>query len=243
MIVSNTVSIPVAGNPMQAYLARPAADGNFPSVIVLEGVFGFDDELRRITELLASFGYVGLAINYFHRTDPDFKQPYTDEGRAAGEEATKTVKKADVLADVGAARDWLNNQPFVDNGHVGTWGFGFGGTLAYLAATLPGINASVAFYGQSIVSLMPDGEAAPIEDTKDLRAPLLLVFGGQDRLISTSDVDVITESLRANGKKFDLQLYPSVGHSFFRTTTDTRSAREAADAWDRVQAFFGKHLK
>jgi carboxymethylenebutenolidase len=243
MIVSKTVSIAVADGAMPAFLARPAADGIFPSVIVLEGVFGFDDELRRTTELLASFGYVGLAINYFHRTDPDFKQPYTDEGRAAGEEATKTVKKADVLADVGAARDWLNAQDFVESGHVGAWGFGFGGTLAYVAATLPGINASVAFYGQSIVSLLPDGEAAPIEDTKSLRAPLLLVFGGQDQLISQSDIDVITESLRSNGKKFDIQLYPNVGHSFFRTTTDTTSAREAADAWDRVQAFFGKYLK
>ncbi len=243
MIVSSNVSIAVADGSMPAFLARPSADGAFPAVVVLEGVFGFDDELRRITELLASFGYIGLAINYFHRTDPDFKQPYTDEGRAAGEVATQNVKKADVLADVSAARDWLNSQDFVDNGHVGTWGFGFGGTLAYVTATLPGINAAVAFYGQSIVSLMPDGEAAPIEDTKNLRAPLLLVFGGQDRLISTNDVDVITDALKSNGKKFDVQLYPNVGHSFFRTTTDTTSAREAADAWDRVQAFFGKHLK
>ena len=243
MIVSSDVSIAVADGSMTAYLARPSANGAFPAVVVLEGVFGFDDELRRITELLASFGYVGLAINYFHRTDPDFKQPYTDEGRAAGEAATANVKKSDVLADVGAARDWLNAQDFVDSGHIGTWGFGFGGTLAYVTATLPGINAAVAFYGQSIVSLMPDGEAAPIEDTKDLRAPLLLVFGGQDRMISTSDVDVITDALKSYGKKFDVQLYPNVGHSFFRTTTDSTSTREAADAWDRVQAFFGKHLK
>ena len=243
MIATNTVSIAIADGAMSAYLARPAKDGSFPAVIVLEGVFGFDDELRRITELLAAFGYVGLAINYFHRTDPDFKQPYTAEGRAAGEEATKTVKKADVVTDIAAARDWLNRQDFVDNGHVAVWGFGFGGTLAYLAATLPGISASVAFYGQSIVSLMPDGEAAPIEDTRDLRAPILLVFGGQDQLITASDIDVITESLRSNGKKFEVQTYPNVGHSFFRTTTDTTSAREAADAWDRVQAFFAKHLK
>jgi carboxymethylenebutenolidase len=243
MIVSTDVSIPVADGTMPAYLARPSADGTFPAVIVLEGVYGFDDELRRITELLASFGYVGLAVNYFHRTDPDFKQPYTPEGRAAGEIATKGVKKADVLADVSAARDWLNSQDFVESGHVGTWGFGFGGTLAYVTATLPGLNAAVAFYGQSNVSLMPDGEAAPIEDTKNLRAPLLLVFGGQDQLITQSDVELITDSLRSHNKKFDLQLYPNVGHSFFRTTTDTTSAREAADAWDRVQAFFGKYLK
>jgi carboxymethylenebutenolidase len=243
MIATSTVSIAIEDGTMPAYLARPSADGAFPAVIVLEGVFGFDDELKRITELLASFGLVGLAINYFHRTDPDFKQPYTDEGRAAGEAATKNVRKSDVLTDVSAARDWLNSQDFVDTSHVGMWGFGFGGTLAYVCATLPGINAAVAFYGQSIVSLMPDGEAAPIEDTKNLRAPLLLIFGGQDQLIGQSDIDIITDSLRSHGKKFDIQVYPNVGHSFFRATSGTTSAREAADAWDRVQAFYGKYLK
>jgi carboxymethylenebutenolidase len=228
---------------MPAYLARPGSQGTFPAVIVLEGIYGFDDELRRITDLLAGFGYVGLAINYFHRTHPALAEPFTPEGRARGEAAAEAVKKEQARADVAAARDWLNEQPFVDTGHVGTWGFGFGGTIAFVSAALAGINAAVVFYGQSIASLMPSGEAAPLEDVKQIRAPLLLVFGGQDVLISHSDVDLITRTLEANHKKFEVQLYPNVGHSFFRATPDTHSTREAADAWDRGQAFFRKYLR
>ena len=168
---------------------------------------------------------------------------FHSEGRARGEAAAAAVKREQARADVAAARDWLNEQPFVDTGHVGTWGFGFGGTIAFVSATLAGINAAVVFYGQSIASLMPSGEAAPLEDVKQIRAPLLLVFGGQDVLISHGDVDLITNTLEANHKKFEVQLYPNVGHSFFRATPDTHSTREAADAWDRVQAFFRKHLR
>ena len=243
MIVSQDLEIPAGDSRMPAYLARPGSQGTFPAVIVLEGIYGFDDELRRITELLAGFGYVGLAINYFRRTHPALAEPFTPEGRARGEEAAAAVKREQARADVAAARDWLNEQPFVDTGHVGTWGFGFGGTIAFVSATLAGINAAVVFYGQSIASLMPSGEAAPLEDVKQIRAPLLLVFGGQDVLISHGDVDLITNTLEANHKKFEVQLYPNVGHSFFRATPDTHSTREAADAWDRVQAFFRKHLR
>jgi carboxymethylenebutenolidase len=243
MIVSTDLSIDVGDGSMPAYLARPGANGTYPAVIVLEGVYGFDDELKRITDLVASLGFVGLAINYFHRTNPLLSEPFTEEGRARGEAAAKAVKKADACTDVAAARDWLNDQPYVDSGHVGTWGFGFGGTIAFVTATLAGINAAVVFYGQSIASLMPSGEAAPIEDAKQIRAPLLLVFGGQDVLIGPSDVNTITSTLKSANKRFDVQMYPNVGHSFFRTTGNSSSTREAADAWDRVQAFFGKYLK
>jgi carboxymethylenebutenolidase len=242
MIQSADLTIDVGGLPMPAYLARPAEDGPHPAVIVLEGIYGFDEELRRITDLLASTGYVGLAINYFHRTHPDLQEPFTPEGRARGEAAAASVKVDQARADVAAARDWLSAQPFVGSGHVGSWGFGFGGTIAFVTATLPGLLAATVFYGQSIASPMPSGEPAPLSEVKDIRAPLLLVFGGQDMLISPGDVDTITAALTAANKRFEVQLYPEVGHSFFRTTVVSTATREAADAWDRVQAFLRKYL-
>jgi carboxymethylenebutenolidase len=242
MIHSTDLTIDVAGSAMPAYLARPAGDAQYPAVIVLEGVYGFDDELKRITDLLASTGYVGLAINYFHRTNPTLREPFTPEGRARGEAAAAKVTKVSARADIEAARDWLNQQPYVRNGRTGMWGFGFGGTVAFVASTLAGFQAAVVFYGQSIASLMPSGEAAPLEDVPSVRTPLLLVFGGQDELIGSHQVELIGERLRRNEKKFNVQMYPNVGHSFFRTTAATQTAREAADAWDRVQAFFRKRL-
>jgi carboxymethylenebutenolidase len=242
MIVSADLTIDVAGHAMPAYLARPSTGEPRPAVIVLEGVCGFDAELRRITDLLASTGYVGLAINYFYRTNPRFEEPFTPEGRARGQEAARSVTREDARGDVAAARDWLNEQAFVERGHVGTWGFGFGGTVAFVAATLPGLGATISFYGQSIASPLPSGEPAPLEDAKDVRAPLLLVFGGKDELIGATEVERIEASLSSFHKSFEVQRYPNVGHSFFRANVESTALREAADAWDRVQAFLHRHL-
>ncbi len=242
VIESRHIQVDVGGKPMPCYLSRPAGAGTYPAVIVLEGVYGFDEELTRLTDLVASFGFVGLAINYFHRDAPDLKEPFTPEGRARGEAATKTVTKAGAHADVAAARDWLNEQPFVTNGRIATWGFGFGGTMAFTTATLPGLNAAVVFYGQSIASSLPSGEPAPIWDAREIRAPLLLIFGGKDEMIGQRDIGKITETLTADNKRFDVQIYPNVGHSFFRATGTGGAARESADAWDRVQAFLRRNL-
>ncbi|HXP93183.1 MAG TPA: dienelactone hydrolase family protein [Candidatus Binatia bacterium] len=239
---SRELIIDVDGNPMECYLAAPERAKPAPAVIVLEGIYGFDDEMRRVTDLVASAGFVGLAINYFYRTHPQYRQEFSPEGRQRGNQALRTVTKEGLRHDVAAARDWLNEQEFVDFGKIATWGFGFGGTVAFITATLPGIRGAVVFYGQSIDDTMPSGEPAPITDAKAIRAPLLLVFGGLDEQITSNDIATITSRLTDEGKRFDVQVYPTVGHSFFREGVASVTLREIADAWDRVQAFLRKRF-
>jgi carboxymethylenebutenolidase len=224
-MITDQLTITTPGGAMPAYLARPSGTKPKPAVIVLEGVYGFDDEMRRMTDLVASAGYVGLAVDYLR-----------GKGVPAGFDAKGVVD------DIAAARDWLNDQEFVDHGDVALWGFGIGGSVAFLAATLPGLRASIAFYGQSIAKALPDGSDAPIKEAENIRTPLLLVFGGRDELVTTDDVGRIRTRLDAAGKKYDIEVYPNVGHSFFRQDADTVSTREIADAWDRVQAFLRRWL-
>jgi carboxymethylenebutenolidase len=224
-MITEQLTIATPSGAMPAYLARPSQPQPKPAVIVLEGVYGFDDEMRRMTDLVASAGYVGLAVDYL---------------RGAG--VPGGFKAASVVDDVGAARDWLNNQDFVDHGDVALWGFGIGGSVAFMAATLPGLRAAIAFYGQSIAKELPDGSAAPIANAEQIRTPLLLVFGGRDELVTTDDVQSIRTRLETAGKKYDIEIYPNVGHSFFRQDADTVATREIADAWDRVQAFLKRWL-
>ena len=224
-MITTRLTITAPGGPMPAYLARPSANKPKPAVIVLEGVYGFDDEMRRMTDLVASAGYVGLAIDYLR-----------------GKGVPDGFRSATVANDVAAARDWLNEQNFVDRGDIAVWGFGIGGSVAFMAASLPGLRASIAFYGQSIAKSLPDGADAPIKYAEQIRAPLLLVFGGRDDLVTADDVQRIRTRLDAAGKRYDIEIYPNVGHSFFRQDTDTVATREIADAWDRVQAYLQRAL-
>jgi carboxymethylenebutenolidase len=224
-MINGDVTISSPGGKMPAYLARPDA-GEHPAVIVLEGVYGFDAEMRRMTDLVASAGFVGCAIDYLR-----------------GLPASEGFSAPGVARDISATRDWLNDQPFVARGKVALWGFGIGGSAAFMAASLPGLAAAIAFYGQSIAKGLPDGSDAPIRTAEEIRTPLLLVFGGRDEQITEDDIGRIRQRLQAAGKVAEIQIYANVGHSFFRESSDTIATREIADAWDRVQSFLKKHFK
>jgi carboxymethylenebutenolidase len=205
--------------PMPTYIAR-RDDTPRPAVIVLEGIYGFDDELRRITDLVGNAGYVGCAIDYLR-----------------GQDVAQGFHTATMADDIAITRDWLNEQKYVAHGKIAAWGFGVGGAVAFIGATLPGMSAAIAFYGQSITKGLPDGGDAPIKDADAIRTPLLLVYGGADTEISQAEIDRIRTRLNAAGKSADVQIYPTVGHSFFRQDLGTVATREIADAWDRVVSF------
>jgi len=171
-VYSQDLTITVDGNPMPCYLARPDGDVPRPAVIVLQEIFGVNTEVKRITDLVAAAGYVGLAINYYHRTHPDLNEPYNEQGLQNGFAAAGAVTKAGLLSDVKAAIEWLNAQDFVHTSRIATWGFCFGGTVAFVTATLDGLCAAVSFYGGHIAQPLPDGEAAPIDEAAQIQTPL-----------------------------------------------------------------------
>jgi carboxymethylenebutenolidase len=218
-MITETTTINGPRGPMQAYIAR-LDERPRPAVIVLEGIYGFDSELRRITDLVASAGYVGCAIDYLR-----------------GQDVAKGFHTATMADDLAITRDWLNERSYVAHGKIAAWGFGVGGAVAFIGATLPGMSAAIAFYGQSITRGLPDGGDAPIKDADKIRAPLLLVYGGADTEVTQPEIDRIRTRLSAAGKTADVQIYPSVGHSFFRQDLGTVATREIADAWDRVVSF------
>src|SRR5947209_14236682 len=222
MTVHNShIHIQHDGSSMPAYLARPdEGSGPHPAVIVLQEIFGVNKEVKRIADLVASAGYVALAINYYHRTHPDLNEPYSDEGMERGFAAAAKVSRDSLRKDVAAAITWLNEQEYVKAGKVATWGFCFGGTVAFLTGTLTGLSGAVCFYGSSIAKPMPDGSAPALDDAKDIRVPLLLAYGAQDPSITAEDIEKTREALNAADKVFEIEVYKNVGHAFFRESSE-----------------------
>ncbi len=240
---SQALSITVDGSPMPSYLARPDEDGPRPAVIVLQEIFGVNTEVKRIADLLASAGYVALAINYYHRTDPNLNEPYTPAGLEKGFAAAGKVTRATLRSDIAAALDYLDAQAFVTTGHVATWGFCFGGSVAFLSATFPGVAAAIAFYGGSIAAPFPSGEPEALADAAAVSAPLFLAFGGKDEYITAELVGRINAALTDAHKDFEVKVYPDQGHAFFRDSSAAlESSPDVADAWKRVQTFLHDHI-
>ncbi len=248
-MISQDITIQVDGSGMPAYLTRPQdGSGPHPAVIVLQEVFGFTPETKRVTELLSSIGYVGLAINYYHRSNPETNEPYTEDGNKRAFEAAARVSQRDIESDVRAAVEWLSGQSFVKRGKIATWGFGFGASAAFVTSDLRDLSGAILFYPAHLTTAMPSGGEPPIDRASDVNVPLLIIFGEKDYYVSRFDMDRINQSLKAAHKEVRLQIYPNVGHSFFRhgrpqavaelqRYSDESVAQAVADSWDLVKAF------
>ena len=236
------LTLTVDGNAMPSFLARPDGDEPRGAVIVLQEIFGVNTEVRRIAELVANAGYVALAINYYHRTDPQLNEPYTAEGLQKGFAAAGAVSRKTLRADVGAAIAYLEGQPFVKRGKIATIGFCFGGTVAFVTATLPGLAAAIPFYGGNIAAGLPNGEPEGLADAHDISVPLLLFFGGKDEYIDHAAIARIDKALIDAGKEYEIVSYPNVGHAFFRESSAAMNQHEVEDAWKKVQTFLAQHL-
>lgn len=242
IVQSSNVSIAVGSSKMPAYLARPDSPGAAPAVLLLQEIFGVTAEMRRIADLVASAGYVGLAINYYHRHDPNLDLQYNDEGIAKGRAAAATVTRESIGADIRAAIDWLNAQDFVRQGHIATWGFCAGGSMAFFSSMQRGVSAAICFYGGQIAKPLHSGGVPLIEEADKVHAPLLLIFGGKDQSIPPEDVERIDKALSGAKKQFYIHTYPNEGHGFFRKSSEDFGNPDVKDAWTRVQQFLKQTL-
>ena len=232
---TETVTIPVCELRMPAYVARPDVD-RAPGVIVVQEIFGVNADMRALADLIASAGYLAVAPAIFHRTDPAFEAGHDEAGYAKGRAARDETQPDTLIADIEATAAWLRAQPQFAGG-IATWGFCFGGSVAFLSATLPSIDAAVSFYGGQIA-------AGPrfIDAFADaLRAPLFFAFGGKDPYIPIEATRAIETRLTALGKSFEMRVYENEDHGFFRKGPDGNAG--SADVWPRIRAFLEQHLR
>ncbi len=232
------VDLTVTGERMPAYVARPDGKPN-GGVIVIQEIFGVDAGIRRITDLLASIGYLAVAPAVFHRTDPDFQAAHDPAGFERGRAAGTPLEVTQIVADVTAAAAYLRDQLGADAG-IATWGFCFGGSVAYLSATLPFVKAAVSFYGGQIAKAAAAHRPPLVALTAEVQAPLFLAFGGLDPYISRADIELVRQALEEHNKIFDLRVYAQEDHGFFRDGPDANEG--AREVWPRVQAFLATHL-
>jgi carboxymethylenebutenolidase len=83
---------------------------------------------------------------------------------------------------------------------------------------------------------------APIAFTETLRCPLLGLFGNEDSNPSPQDVDAIEAELKRQEKRYEFHRYDGAGHAFFTVDRSLYRPAAAVDGWQKIFAFFEKHL-
>src|SRR5216684_6587206 len=119
-VVSSEVSVKSGAAAMPAYLAKPATGGPYPALVVVMEAFGLNDQIRRITNQLASEGFVAIAPNLYFR-QPNNVVGYNDLPGAF--RLMGTVKDDQIVADMSAAIDHLKALKEVVKPSFGTVGF------------------------------------------------------------------------------------------------------------------------
>ncbi|MDE2142971.1 MAG: dienelactone hydrolase family protein [Elusimicrobia bacterium] len=210
------------GTRMAAHVARPQGGGRRPGLLVIQEAFGVNAHIRDVADRFAREGFTAIAPELYHRTAPGFEGAYGDFPSVAPH--YQSVTNETLAADLAAAHAWLVERGGVAEGNVAAIGFCMGGRAAFLAASLLPLKAAVSFYGAGIAPALLD--RAP-----RVRAPLLLVWGGQDAHIPPEQIAALTGALRAAGKPFINAEFSEAGHGFFCDARPAYHAPSAAAAW------------
>ena len=233
-----------SGDQIEAYHAQPLGEGPHPGVVVIHHMPGWDEWSIEVTRRFAHHGYPAISPHLYARLGPGDPDDLAAKARAAG-----GVADDQVMGDVAAAADWLRAQPGA-NGKVGVIGFCSGGRQAYLAACrLPDLDAAVDCWGGGVVVVDDPSQltelqpVAPLDLTKDMSAPLLGIFGNDDRSPTAEQVDRTEAELKRHGKAYEFHRYDGAGHAFFNwERSQAYRGEQAQDAWGHVFAFFERHL-
>jgi carboxymethylenebutenolidase len=236
-------TIPVPdGDPIHAYVARPAGDqGPYPGVILIHHMPGWDEFYQEFAERIARHGYLVVA--------PDL---YCRFGHGAPDDIAALARKEggvhdDTVVDYSAAaRDYLRQQ-LDSNGKAGIMGSCSGGRHALLAASrLDGIDAVVDLWGGGVMPKEgppnPARPVAPVEYTSSLSAPLLGIFGNDDKNPTPEDVNAHEAELRKQGKRYTFHRYDNASHGFFYYHKDAYRPEQTMDAWEKIFAFYTETL-
>ena len=128
------------------------------------------------------------------------------------------------LKDTAAAIEYARRQA---GKKVGVIGYCFGGTIAWLAAARPGVDAAVGYYG---------GQIAKFTDEHP-KAPIMLHFGKLDQHIPKQSIDAVQA---ANPEV--LVFWYDAGHGFNCNDRASYNAEAAKLARERSLEFLKKHL-
>jgi carboxymethylenebutenolidase len=202
---------------------------------------GYDRATKEIARRFAELGYDAICPNLYWREAPGA----SPEDAAATVRGQGGVPDARLLGDVAGAISYLRGLPS-SNGKVGVIGHCSGGRQTVLAACNLDVDAAVDCYGAFVTGTPPEGFPLKVTNLVDqlpnLRAPLLGLFGAADQFPSAEHVDELEKILTAHGKEFEFHRYEGAGHAFFWVERPSYNSAAAADGWERIAAFFSKHL-
>jgi carboxymethylenebutenolidase len=172
---------------------------------------------------------VAIAPELFHRTAPGFEGRYDNFASVAPHMKAVTMEAAE--QDLQASYAWLTARLDVNTDDMFCVGFCLGGKISFLANTVLPLHAPASFYGGGIAQEL-------LSRAPNVKAPMLLAWGGLDKHIKPEHRAAVTEALTASGKEYVNVEFSNADHAFFCDERPSYDARAAEQAWVLLLEFF-----
>jgi carboxymethylenebutenolidase len=236
-LTAGEVKIPVKDGEIPAYRAMPAKGESFPTVLVVQEIFGVHEHIKDICRRLGKLGYLAVAPEMYARQGDVSKL-------SDFQEILKIVAKvpdAQVMSDLDAAVAWAKKNKG-NTAKLGITGFCWGGRIVWLyAAHNPDLKAGVAWYGRLTSPATDLTPKHPLDLVADLKAPVLGLYGGADTGIPVESVEKMKKALTDAKQPCEIVLYPDTPHGFHADYRPSYREKEAKDGWKRLTEWFKKH--
>lgn len=224
------------GTTMNAYIARPAEPSSTPrpGLVLFQEIFGVNRHIRSVGARLAREGYVVLAPDLFHRTNPGYEAGYEDIPASIAVAMKYGAEQSE--PDVVAAVEKLASLEGVSADKLGAIGFCMGGTLSFTANALTKLRCAVSYYGGGIAT-------GKIHMAPSLSGPMLFYWAGRDPYIPAEHRAAVADALTRADKPFIDVLFSGQNHGFFCDARSDYDAVAAAQSWELTRAFLKTYLE
>jgi carboxymethylenebutenolidase len=230
------VKIKTADIEIPAYRAMPKTGTNFPTVLVVQEIWGVHEYIKDVCRRLAKAGYFAIAPELYVRQGDPMKAP---DVPTIVREIMNKVPDKQVMADLDATVAYAKGTGKADTAKLGITGFCWGGRMVWLyAAHNPNLKAAVVWYGRVAGQPSEMNPKHPIDLVPQMNAAVLGLYGGADTGIPIETVQQMEKALSAAGKKHKFVVYPTAGHAFHADYRPTYVKAAADDGWTQALAWF-----
>jgi len=228
--MSKTIDIKTShGSGLTGYLAEPE-ENNGAGILLIQEIFGVNSHIRDVADLYAAAGYTVLAPDVFWRAEPKIELGYSPEDMQKGMAIVGKLDKEQMLQDLLDAITTLKAQPGC--GKVAAVGYCMGGTFSFRLAAKGAVDAAVCYYGGQISQVL--SEAA------NIKGPIMLHFGDQDKHIPAEVVSQIANALKGHKQAQVLTYHADHGFNCDQRGSYNRFA--AMLAYGRTSVFLNRSL-
>jgi len=223
------------GKMVPAYRARPTGGGRFPTVLVVQEIFGVHEHIKDLCRRLAKSGYMAVATEMFARQGDVSKIENIQE---IVDKVVSKVPDSQVMSDLDSTAAWA-----AKNGgspeRLAITGFCWGGRIVWMyAAHNPKLVAGAAWYGRLEGDKNAMTPKHPLDYAGVLKAPVIGFYGGKDTGISLESIERMRGALKVVGDNSEINVYPEAQHGFNADYRPSYKKDDAEDAWKKMLAWF-----